>query len=286
MQPNYKMYPTLIDSFQRYLSSEDDEAFQQFIDKVNRVPFHSEAAEKGTKFNELIDYIIAESREEYSEFMVKYAALGDKDDVVFENYKFKKKVVDQIYQQLKYSITQVFTQAYLETRYGTVLLYGYIDNLLFGSPKDIKCTSKYEFPKFLHNWQHIIYPYCLIHGDGVMPDAASMFAYEVCDYSNTYREEYIYDEERDLPKLKAMVERLIEFLEQHKDKITDLKVFAKEPPPAKTYLLLKDVNGGKGEQYGLRSQKVKMIADHGDVMIVEGPNGNKFSVSVKDLQEQ
>jgi len=53
----YKFYATLLDSYQWYLDSEDDNSFQEFIDKINRVPFTSEAAERGTAFNKLVDLI-------------------------------------------------------------------------------------------------------------------------------------------------------------------------------------------------------------------------------------
>ena len=74
----FQFYATLLDSFEGYLNSSrtyqeywgfsenpskseeefEQEQFQGLIDKINRVQFSSEAADKGTAFNEVIDCII------------------------------------------------------------------------------------------------------------------------------------------------------------------------------------------------------------------------------------
>ena len=65
--PKYMMYATLLDSFQNYLNSDtlwyqfygssdnpkysieeyETKSFKELIDRINRVPFESEAADKG-----------------------------------------------------------------------------------------------------------------------------------------------------------------------------------------------------------------------------------------------
>lgn len=230
MQPNYKFYPTLLDAFQYYLNSEQESAFEEFINKLNRVPFTSEAAEKGTAFNDLIDTVIIAFRDNDVDFIQSYNEIGEDDKIQWKGFEFKKKIVHQFYYSLKYSYPQVFVKATLPTSKGLVLLYGYIDNTRFGSPVDIKTTGKYEFPKYLANWQHIVYPYCLIHGHGVQPEAACLFSYEVTDFNNIYKEDYMYDEERDLKRLVSHVEHLISFIEQHRHLITDKKLFALDEP--------------------------------------------------------
>ena len=67
---SYKLYPTLLDSYQNYIDSDkiyqkyyafsdnppcdEDEfrekQFQSLIDRINRVPFDSEKADRGTRF--------------------------------------------------------------------------------------------------------------------------------------------------------------------------------------------------------------------------------------------
>ena len=80
----YNFYPSILDTFSNYINcsktyqkfwgnsespskSEEEyeqECFNQLIDKINRVPFESEAADKGTAYNELIDCIIEKRKSE------------------------------------------------------------------------------------------------------------------------------------------------------------------------------------------------------------------------------
>ena len=214
----YKFYATLLDAFTWYLKSEQDNAFQEFIDKLNRVPFTSEDAEKGTAFNELVDKV-AHDGEVYFE--------DEKGMIHYNGFSFKRRIVDDFTTIVCHGTPQVFTSAILPTRFGDVELYGYIDEVMPGGMiMDIKCTSKYEFPKFLHNWQHIVYPYCFRFNGMNMP----YFTYKVTDYNNLYEEDYIYNHDRDLIRLQVHVEHLIEFIEQHRHLITDLKLFALDEP--------------------------------------------------------
>lgn len=216
--PKYKFYATLLDAFTWYLKSEQENAFQQFIDKLNRVPFYSEKAEKGTAFNELVDKVAHEG-----ELYVADA----KGMVHYKTFSFNQHVVDHFVSLCRFAEPQVFVKAILPTRLGDVELYGYTDEVLAGGLTiDIKCTDKYDFPKFLHNWQHIVYPYCFKMNGMDMP----YFTYEVTDYKYVYHEDYKYNHERDVAKLKLHVEHLIEFIEQHRHLITDLKLFALDEP--------------------------------------------------------
>ena len=77
-QPSYRIYPSLLDKFDKYLRADEEvENFwnidnetgeykrspeeieeslkQDLLDAINRVPFESEAADKGTAFNAIID---------------------------------------------------------------------------------------------------------------------------------------------------------------------------------------------------------------------------------------
>ena len=83
---SYFFYPTLLDKFQRYLES--DKAFEDYsnkdcegnykfsveeieqsrkqslIDSINRKPFSSVAADKGTAFNATIDFLATFHRQQ------------------------------------------------------------------------------------------------------------------------------------------------------------------------------------------------------------------------------
>lgn len=206
----YKIYPSLLDNFTRYLNSDQDEAFKGFIDKINRVPFTSEAASKGTAFNVLVDSINN-----------GYDKLGEVA-TKFDGFEFSTDLVKEFADYFKGSLSQYRTHGTLKTSYGDVLLYGDIDELRGDIAFDIKTTGRYEFPKFIRNWQHRLYPYCL-HQEGI---PIKEFEYTVTDFKNTYQERYAVDIPKFEKELTQHVEHLINFIETHRDLITDKKIFA------------------------------------------------------------
>jgi hypothetical protein len=225
-QPKYKFYATLLDAFQWYLTSESDNAFEDFINKLNRVPFSSEAAEKGTAFNNLVDRLLSgESFQMEKSLELSYTEAKGERFINYNGFQFKEAIVKHFVDAYEgASIPQVFTKAPLETNYGTVELYGYIDEVMRDSIEDIKTTKNYTFPKYLHNFQHLVYPYCMNEQGLDM----NRFVYRVTDFNNIYLEEYLFNKERDTLRLKNHCERLIEFIELNRDIITDRKLFALE----------------------------------------------------------
>lgn len=214
MQVNYRFYATLLDSFQYYLSKvDDDNAFQDFIDRLNRKPFYSEAAVKGTAFNELVDKVIS------GEVSIGDLETDKKGNVLYsyaegdevKNFPFKPEIVRQFASQLRGAIPQKYVEAVLSTNRGNVLLYGFIDEILMDKVIDIKTTGRYEFPKYLHAYQSKVYPYCLSK-NGVFVDR---FEYLITDFRNIYIEEYPYKPERDITELQRFSEQLIDFIENH-----------------------------------------------------------------------
>ncbi|MFV0391128.1 MAG: HNH endonuclease [Paludibacteraceae bacterium] len=256
-QVNYNFYATLLDGYQNYLSSSEiydkywgfseeppftedefkEQQFQSLIDRINRVPFESEAAEQGTVFNELIDCLIEnrkpaedsgmifETDRESGMINTRYV----KSPELIYNFPFPLPLCLEFANYFKGALTQVRTEAVLPTKYGNVLLYGYIDELMPVSVHDIKTTKSYTVGNFKNHWQHIVYPYCLNENGNKVND----FEYNVAEINrtkyavnyNTFTEHYSYNPEIDLPKLTAHVEGLIEFIEYNKHLITDQKIF-------------------------------------------------------------
>lgn len=214
-QPQFKFYATLLDAFQWYRDSEQETAFQDLINKINRVPFSSEAADKGTAFNEIVDKV-AHGNVELEQMS---------NEAYFGGFSFKRSIVEEIASEVKGAIPQVYCKGYLQTRYGLVELYGYIDELMpFPTIVDIKCTGNYDYGKFTKNWQHIVYPFCLHQQNGVN----YQFTYLITDYQRTFSEDYFFNPETDTIRLRSFVEEFIDFLLQHKELITDKKVFGGE----------------------------------------------------------
>ena len=125
---------------------------------------------------------------------------------------------------MKGALTQQFTDGYLQTKYGTVYLYGYIDQLMPFKVVDIKTTAQYNAFKYRDNWQKVVYPFCLNHNGNHINE----FEFVVTDLKNSWTENYNYNEEKDLPELIEHCERFIEFLEQNKTLITNKKIYGGE----------------------------------------------------------
>ena len=241
MKRHYNFYATLLDKYQNYLmsgityqkfwgSSESPQKteeefevqeFQSLIDSINRVPFESELADKGTAFNEVIDCIIEHRKSD--RMGIKSDKSTDIISVHFKkwNFTFSKKLCIEFAEYLKGSICQYRTESILECIDSSVLLYGYLDELMPFKVVDIKTTSKYNAFKFRNNWQHIVYPYCL-NNSGIF---INEFEYLVTDFSNVFIESYTFNKENDLPKLIEHCESLIEFIETNRGLITDKKIF-------------------------------------------------------------
>lgn len=240
--PKYNFYATMLDTFEGYINSdriyqaywgfaenpsktEDEfhlEQKQNLIDRINRVPIiKTENAFKGTAFNEIVDCIIEnrtskkmeiKSYPETNEIWCKY------NDFLF---KFPLNICVEFASYYKGAVTQHYTEAILNTKYGNVKLYGVIDELMPFKVADIKTVKKYASFDFRNNWQRLLYPYCLIQ-NGI---DIRTFEFAVTDFSETWSEEYYFDVENDTRKLVFHCERLIEFIEENRSLITDTKIF-------------------------------------------------------------
>lgn len=242
----FNFYATLLDGFQNYLSSSEiyhkyytsddpklteeefeEKQFWNLIDRINRVPLESEAADRGTTLNEVIDCLI-ENRKPSEGFDFKSFPEHNKIAAAYKNYvfEFPLDICLKLRDIFNGALTQERVEAELETKYGTVLLYGYIDELMPTRVHDLKLTKSYSAFKFKNHWQHIVYPYCLTKSGIEIYD----FEYTITDLKNIYREQYTYVPERDIPILLNHVENLIEFLDFNRELITDKKIFNEQLP--------------------------------------------------------
>lgn len=283
----YRIYPSLLDKFQSFidLSVEDyfyqdesggwhknynestgeyhytDEevyelAKKELIDAINRVRLTSEAASKGTAFNELVDALINNKKSETLQTKKVYYDVNGNfirtewplNPQVFKlagvqaeldgfTFIFDIELIREAAEYFKGSVNQVLTSSTIQTKYGVVELYGYIDELRKNKVYDLKTTKKYEFGKYKKYWQRHVYPYCLIEsGECTEIDSFEFTCYQLSGGTDKqqlikgkkYPEVYNYNHEQSKALIKAQCERLIEFLEENKDLITDKKVFGGE----------------------------------------------------------
>lgn len=244
----YNIYPSLLDAYADYLDSDSiydeyygfsenpelsqeefsEKSFKSLIDRINRVPFESEAANKGVAFNEVVDCII-ENRTS-----TKMLLSSDENYIracFKENtFMFPRAQTIEFAKRFSNGICQVYTDGVLNTSYGDVLLYGYIDELLPTSCHDIKTTSKYKANKFRKKWQKVVYPFCLKEQGNYIKD----FEYNVVVFNkdgsfDTYDEYYNFTA-MDENRLVAYVEKFIDFLEINRHLITDEKIFNLNTP--------------------------------------------------------
>lgn len=236
-QIKYNIYPSLLDKFQNYLDSEKDfnkygdavgcsyddwmqRKTTELIDAINRVPFESEAANRGTAFNELVDALISGKKVEViegkNEFFYKWKYKET-------SFNFPVQIAERFafYYATQGAISQEYCEAVINTSFGRVRLYGYIDELLPHEVHDIKTTKHYTRGKYFNKWQRFVYPYCLSECGCIVKS----FIYAVTDFKNTYIEEYNYNHETDAKILRDYVERFITFLEVNKKLIHDRKIF-------------------------------------------------------------
>lgn len=203
-QPQYKFYATLLDAFKWYQASESENAEQELLDKINRVPFKSDAAEAGSRFNDLIDNILTGAE--------------------FKNDEFSEVLALDIAGLLYGSAKQVYTATTIHTRSGLVELYGYIDYIKQDAAIDLKTTKSYELGKFRDSLQKHVYPVSLID-DG---NEINTFEFLVTDFSSIYVESYLVDYDESKRIIQDTCEQLINFINLRRHLITDLKIFNQE----------------------------------------------------------
>lgn len=245
----YCFYATLLDTFQNYLDSSEmyqkfygssddpscteeeyeERCKQDLLNRINRVPFESEAADKGTAFNEVVDcLILGKNQTDRKDMEIDFTGSEDIISVRFKNreFYFPRAVCMEFADYYKGAVPQVYCDSVIHTKYGDVYLYGYIDELMPYGIHDIKTTSKYENGKFRKHWQHRLYPYCLTQKGNYI----EYFEYNVAEMTKygkitTYTEFYKFEPEKAEAELVSICEWLIEFVEANKDKITDRKIF-------------------------------------------------------------
>jgi hypothetical protein len=263
MKPaNYRIYPSLLDKFQALLDVDQnveewwnldgegeyketaDEMSgrleRELIDTINRVPCEPiEAADKGTCFNEAIDCLIAGRKCGYEGMDIRSGEMGANRVISAKlngfEFHYDLDLCKAVAKDLDGAISQHLCRAMLPTRYGDVELYGYADEIVADVVVDIKTTGRYEFGKYGKGWQRHVYPFCLVES-GEMAGVHSFVYYVVVWKGGTktspvlggtiYPEAYTYSHEQSRHALTQICERFVEWIEAHRDQITDTKIFA------------------------------------------------------------
>lgn len=271
MSHNYCIYPSLLDKFQSlidyeqeaeqpwnivsenthkqgkhldkevgdYILSPDEMYYKieaEMIDSINRVDgIPSEAADKGTCFNEIVDCLIENRKSSRSDIEIHSEKLDDNTTAIIAEmdgfrFAYDAKFCKEVANYYKGAITQHLCKASILTKYGDVLIYGYIDEWLPNRICDIKTTSYYTFGKFENKWQRYAYPYCCIEsGETTQVDE---FEFTIFVWNKTplltaqmYKEVYTYRHKQATEKLRAIIEHFIWWLNTRKHFITNKRIF-------------------------------------------------------------
>lgn len=250
-----------------YILSPDEMAAKievELINTINRCPKEpNEAADKGTCFNEVIDCLINNAPTKRLDLSIRSIKRQDKNTLIEAKmngftFYFDANMCKAVAEYYKGAICQYLVSAPLDTKYGEVNLYGYIDEWVGDIIYDIKTTSMYNFGKFSDKTQKLVYPFCAIES-GLVGNI-EQFEYSVFKWTKTkdyitevvhcdgltdnmddyyktidkpievhsaefFPECYTYNHSQATQKLRMICERFIEWLESRKDYITDKKIF-------------------------------------------------------------
>lgn len=251
---DYKLTPD-----EMYLKLEAD-----LLNQINRCPKEpSEAADKGTVFNEIVDCLIENRKPDakiqleriYDYLRIDMPEMRDLQINEYINppsrvakpilvgikakyngweFDFDIDLCKKVAKYFDGSITQFLAEATMETSYGNVLLYGYIDEWVGNKMFDIKTTGRYSWGKFEKGWQRHIYPWCVIESG--MTTEVESFEYYVIEWAyqrkgdpisakGIYRETYTYSHEESGRKIREMLESFICWLESRKEFIQDKRIY-------------------------------------------------------------
>ena len=266
-RPGYRITPSLLNKWQDLvdadkhweewygnsdepsISSEDYYAKceKELLDAINRVPFVSEAASKGTALNELVDCIVdkRKPREDMLVERVYSDAEAFKDTVValsanIDGFSFLYDIslVRELADYFKGAICQHRCEAVMDTSFGPVILYGDADYILRDVVYDLKSTSKYSaYGKFESGWQKDLYPWALIES-GEM-EGITGFEYTVVPLSGgtatsplitgeIKSEWYDYSHGMATRRLRQVLEAFLPWVEEHRSLITHKRIFNQE----------------------------------------------------------
>lgn len=259
----YRFSPSALDKFQRYLEAEqefesdfnysEDTGYkqtleeivaareQELLDALNYVPQPPTlAASRGKALNDVVDQIIKYRRDPNADLSKgKTRILKITDDLVEAycegfTFSFSAKLVETLADMLAEGTMQMHVQSQIHTDSGDALLHGYPDYILPTQVTDLKSTESYVWGKYENYWQRYAYPY-ILQKTGLMQkvEAFEFLVVELKTDKNTgiisgaiYKETYTdVNLEKCEAELRWIIGGLIIFVEEHREQITNNKIF-------------------------------------------------------------
>jgi len=220
MEYNYKIYPSLLDSYFRYLKSGDslehDVAKKELIDRINRVEISPlpQSILIGKELQRIV-----------SDFATKKGqGFNHQEYIMIEGKQVSVKLIRELAQRIRGSLFDVYVEGDLETKHGNVLLYGYADYVKLHTVIDLKYVQNYAIGKYYSYSQRLVYPYCLMKSHNHI----LYFEYLATDLISIFPETYVFNMEEQTKMLRNDVESFIDFLNENRSQIKDKKIFGGE----------------------------------------------------------
>jgi hypothetical protein len=184
----YRIYPSLLNSYDKYLRGQLD--MDVLLDRINRTPVPQTAAQaRGVSFEE--------------------AVIKGVNEEMFDPY-----ILERVRALLPRPMVK--TQVYCEYELGTVLFYGYVDVIGKILAVDIKTTSLYVPDCYSQSHQNLYLPALKSRG-------IRSLRYVITDFKDVYQEDY--GQSVDLSYQQEQIKSFCDFLEEHRKRITDLRIF-------------------------------------------------------------
>lgn len=263
-QIDYRFTPSQLDAYQDLLDAEylwwqfwggseepaksveefTAECEKKLIDMINRCPKEPiEVADRGTAVNEVVDMLIHRRKCEIEGMSVEPPCeehpLSVKVDYNGFSWQFSTDFLS-VFKRFPGAISQYLCGAPLQTRKGSVWLYGYLDEWCGNKISDLKTTKQYSFGKYERKWQKHVYPYAIVEsGDCTEITEFEYTAIKLSGpteknpiiYGEIYPEVYTCDHEQSRRLLQYHCESFIDWLAHRREFITDAKIFGGENPP-------------------------------------------------------
>jgi hypothetical protein len=191
----YRLYPTLLNEFGKYLSSPSSEMKIQLLNRINRVRDFDDATLKRMKKGSNFEDAVLKSRP----------------------HSFENKIIEEVRNRLPAARVE---QMPIKFTHQDIQFYGFADVVGEGKVIDIKTTSNYKPNKFQHNFQNL-YMYAL------KDKGCTGMEYIIYDFKEIHTETYPLAQYDFGPMLHQM-ELFTQFLEQNRKFISDKKIFVEE----------------------------------------------------------
>lgn len=195
MPIQYRLYPSLLNNFARYVRS-GNLSVQELLDSINRVPTLTTAVQqRGISFEDAV--VKGEGEEQFDAETLR---------------KVRKLLPRPI----------VETQVYCQWEIDDVLFYGYVDLIGTFKAVDIKTTASYRPGRFVDNHQNLY-----LHA--LKRRGIKLMEYVIAEFQSDGRTEVHVESYALTHPIEKQLEeiRLFKaFLEEHRALITDPKIFA------------------------------------------------------------